>query len=33
MNQTAGLTLHLKSQEKCPVNGVHLALTIKAINR
>jgi len=24
MNTTAGLTLHLKSQKKCPVHGVHL---------
>jgi len=24
MNKTAELTLHLKSQKKCPVNGVHL---------
>jgi len=24
MNTTAGLTLHLKSQKKCPVHRVHL---------
>ncbi len=24
MNKTAGLTLHLKSQKKCPDYGVHL---------
>jgi len=31
MNQTAGLTLHLKSQEKCPVNGVHLVMRYNMI--
>jgi len=32
MNETAGLTLHLKSQKKCPVHGVHLSLSYLSLS-